>query len=131
MRGRPGGGSGSLGDPRGYPWGMPVYPNSKVKLTQVEDDLAKVTLTTSDSYDKVVSWYKKEIAANNIGGWELDKGRKDGGSKGDPPYMAVFWDKNKSEGRPDYGLALIVGDWGADSLVSINYQWSWESLQNR
>ena len=60
--------------PSAFPKDMPVYPKAKVAGSVSGSSDSKdgnlVTLTTNDSMDTVVSFYKKELAAN---GWETSQ----------------------------------------------------------
>jgi len=56
--------------PDGFPSAMPIYPGANLNAASKSNnsDYA-VTATTSDSVDKVVSYYKTQLASN---GWTID-----------------------------------------------------------
>jgi hypothetical protein len=61
---------GNVALPANFPSDVPIYPGSKIKLaTKSEKGDYSVTLTTSDSQEKVSSYYKEQMAAK---GWALD-----------------------------------------------------------
>jgi len=61
---------GNVALPANFPSDVPIYPGSKIKLaTKSEKGDYSVTLTTSDSQEKVSSYYKEQMAAK---GWVLD-----------------------------------------------------------
>jgi len=61
---------GDVALPANFPSDVPIYPGSKIKLaTKSEKGDYAVTLTTSDSQEKVANYYKEQMAAKD---WVLD-----------------------------------------------------------
>lgn len=88
--------------PTGFPSDMPIYPNAKITFSTTESGQQVVNLTTEDSGQKVVDYYKTELPAK---GWKIDNQLN---------ILGTVFSVSKGNNK---GSVTILGDESGASLI--------------
>lgn len=109
------GNSVSIGDakvPSGFPKSVPIYPGSKVILSsKTNDGTYSVSLTTTDSKNKVDSYYESELSKN---GWVT--------TDGSAIDFGTFSGTSLKNGNQKLGLITSANENKNETLITITVE---------